>query len=840
MHRIFCRSLVLAALGVSLLAGWRSVAAEPSRVSINDSWRFIRYGAMPDGSVAEEPAAVESPVIDDSYWRKLDVPHDWGVEGPFRKELPGATGKLPWVGIGWYRKSIFIPASAQGMRTYVDIDGAMSHAKVYLNGALVGERPYGYSSFRVDLTDKVKAGSNNLLAIRLDNPPDSSRWYPGGGLYRNIWLVRLPQVHFEQWGIFVRTRELRPDKAVLAVDSEVVNKGTVGRTVSIRYEVFRKGQPKPVRTAEVSLLSVGSKASSERVTSIEIPNPVLWSVNAPELYTLKATLVGEGREELDVQEVPFGIRKAEFTATDGFRLNGQRVPIRGVCEHHDLGPLGTAINVGAMERRLLLLKEMGANALRTAHNPPAPELLDLCDRLGILVLDEAFDCWKIGKNKNDYARDFDKWHEKDLSTMVRRDRNHPSVVLWSIGNEIREQWQINGVELAKKLRDIVRQHDDSRPVTMGMNNEKAVENEFYKGADVIGINYKPHMYGAIRQMAPGVPVIGAETSSTVSSRGVYYFPISKEPQGGFGAFQVSSFDLYHPRWAQTPQEEWVGQDQNRYVAGEFVWTGFDYLGEPTPFNNDLTNVLNYQDDQEKARAEAEIRRMGGNMPSRSSYFGIFDLCGFPKDRYYLYKARWKPDEPVAHILPHWTWPDRVGKVTPVHVYTNGDEAELFLNDKSLGRKPVPRSQYRVSWDEVIHEAGEVRVVVYKNGRRWAKDTVMTAGKPAKFEVAPHSPEIDPKASELVYLDVTAVDEAGTPVPSYSQRVAFYAQGAVEVIAVCNGDAASLDPFQSNSIPAFSGRAQAIVRAKKGLDGKGSVTIRSGNLEAKVLNFKVAK
>ena len=840
MHRILCRSLVLSALLVLVLAASRLTAAEASRTSLNEGWRFIRYGAMPDGTVKEEPAALESPVIDDSFWRKLDLPHDWGVEGPFRKELPGSTGKLPWAGIGWYRRQLFVPSSPQESRYYLDIDGAMSQAKVYVNGQQVGERPYGYSSFRVDLTAKLKTGANNLIAIRLDNPADSSRWYPGGGIYRNVWLVQTPQVHFEQWGIFVRTAELTASKAVIAIDSEVTNKGKVARNVTVRYDILRRGVLRPVATVDLPALNVPANGNGERITRMEVPSPVLWAPDHPDLYYLKATLLSEGKEVLEVQEIPFGIRKAEFTANDGFRLNGRRLQIHGVCEHHDLGPLGTAFNVSAMERRLNILKDMGVNAIRTAHNPPAPELLDLCDRMGFLVMDEAFDCWAMKKTTNDYARFFNAWHERDLSSMVRRDRNHASVILWSIGNEIREQWQINGVDLAMKLRDIVRANDDTRPVTMGLHNKDSIQNGFYKGADVIGLNYKPFMYGDARSIAPGVPIIGAETASTISSRGVYLFPMSEDPQGGFGAFQVSSYDLYYPRWAQTPDTEWAAQEQNRFVAGEFVWTGFDYLGEPTPFNDDKTNALNYQSDSERKQAEAAIAKLGGNMPARSSYFGIVDLCGFPKDRYYLYKSYWRPEEPIAHILPHWTWPDRVGMVTPVFVYSNGDEAELYLNDRSLGRKRKAANGFRFRWDDVKYEAGELRVVVYKNGRRWAKDVVATARAASKIVLEPVAQEIRSDGQQLVYLDISIADEADTLVPNARNRVSFYVQGPVEVIAVCNGDATSFEPFQANTIYTFNGRAQAIVRAVKGSEGRASVDIRSVGLTPQTVELRVRR
>jgi len=779
--------------------------------------------------------------VDDAWWTTVNLPHDWAIAGPFRMELPGETGKLPWAGIGWYRKNLFVPATDKNLLVCIDIDGAMSHPQVYVNGQLAGEWAYGYSSFRVDITRFVKFGANNLVAIRLDNPPASSRWYPGGGLYRNVWLVKLPQAHLAHWGVQVRTPSVSQAQASLEIDAEVENASASSARLSVRHEVFREGgrSDRPLASVETPVGTVASGEKSLTTARLQLSQPELWSIEDPNLYQVRTSLVQDGRTVLDVQSSPLGLRTAVFTA-DGFYLNGRRVPLQGVCEHHDLGPLGAAFNTSAMERKLRILKEMGANAIRTAHNPAAPEVLELCDRMGILVLEEAFDCWQKGKTPNDYARFFNAWHERDIAAMVRRDRNHPSIILWSIGNEIGEQGSPGGVDLASTLTALVKGHDRTRQVTMGLNYPDSVKNGFYKGADVIGINYKPHLYAENRSIAPGVPLFSTETSSTVSSRGVYTFPVSNERTAGFGKFQVSSYDLSYPYWAQTPDQEWAGQDKNRFVAGEFVWTGFDYLGEPTPFNDDRSLLNNVNDPAEKARLEAEIAKFSGKMPSRSSYFGIIDLAGLPKDRYYLYQSRWRPDLPVAHILPHWTWPDRVGQVTPVFVYSNGDEAELFLNGQSLGKRVRKPGEYRFRWDEVRYQPGELSVTVTRNGRRWAKDSVRTAGPASGLRLDVDTKTVSADGKDLIYVTAEIIDDQQVLVPGGDSRINFFVDGPGKVIAVCNGDAASFAPFTASSINAFSGKAVAIVCADKGAEGRLRILARGNRLPEQSIEVRITR
>ena len=757
------------------------------------------------------------PNFDDSYWRKLNLPHDWGIEGPFAWELPGDTGKLPWAGVAWYSKHFNVLTNDADCRFTLEVDGAMAYASVWLNGRFVGGWPYGYASWQLDLTPYLKFGGVNVLAIRLDNPPDSSRWYPGGGIYRNVWLTKTSPIRVAQWGVFVTTEQVDKEQATVSIKTTVENASSVNRELEVEselYELDRAGKKTGAALAMISTPGVEVNAGTSVVNSatIIIPKPKRWSVAQPNRYAV-VTSVKQGGNVVDVYETPFGIRTFEFTATNGFLLNGERLPIRGVCNHHDLGALGTAFNLRAAERQLEILKAMGCNAIRTSHNPPAPGLLDLCDRMGFVVMDEAFDCWREGKTENDYHRLYDDWHEADVRAYIRRDRNHPCVILWSIGNEIPEQGKPSQFPVAQELADIVRSEDRTRPVTAGCNWEVAGFNGFQKIVDVFGYNYKPQTYGKFREYNPNIPLYGSETASTISSRGEYFFPVVEDKSQGMADFQMSSYDLYAPRWATTPDAEFHGQEANPFVAGEFVWTGFDYLGEPTPYGNDLSNLNNYTDSAEKARAEKELREMGKiRSPARSSYFGIVDLAGFPKDRYYFYQAQWRPDLPMAHILPHWTWPGRDGEVTPVHVYTSGDEAELFLNGKSLGRKKRGEFEYRLRWDNVKYAPGELKVVAYKDGKQWATDTQRTVGRANKLSVAADRSNIIADGSDLCFITVRVEDRRGDLVPQAKNEIKFSISGPGEIVAVDNGDATSFESFQAKERRAYNGLALVIVRA----------------------------
>ncbi|MGH7968288.1 MAG: glycoside hydrolase family 2 TIM barrel-domain containing protein, partial [Limisphaerales bacterium] len=515
----------------------------------------------------------------------------------------------------------------------------------------------------------------------------------------------------------------------------------------------------------------------------------------------------------DVFETPFGVRKIEFTSDHGFLLNGERVPLKGVCDHHDLGALGAAINVRALERQIALLQEMGCNAIRTSHNPPAPELLDLCDLMGMVVMDEAFDCWVRGKTRNDYHLLFPDLHDKDLRAMIRRDRNHPCVILWSIGNEVLEQGSEAGHKVAGELAEIARTEDPTRPVTAGCNDGRAGFNGFQKQVDVFGYNYKPFEYGKVHEANPALPLFGSETASCVSSRGEYFFPVSNDKSKGRADFQVSSYDLYAPPWAMPPDTEFHGQDEFPFVAGEFVWTGFDYLGEPTPYNADTSNLLNFTDPGQRAQFEQQLKELGKiHVPSRSSYFGIIDLAGFKKDRFYLYQARWRPELRMVHILPHWNWPERIGQITPVHVYTSGDEAELFLNGQSQGRKKRGPYEYRLRWDDVVYQPGELKAVAYKAGKRWAEEVVKTTGAADRLMLEPEHRTIAADGQDLCYVKTIVADRAGQLVPRSHNHVAYEVTGPGEIVGVDDGDATSFEPFEAKEHDAFNGLCLVIVRS----------------------------
>ncbi|RPJ59813.1 MAG: DUF4982 domain-containing protein [Acidobacteria bacterium] len=852
-------------------------ASPRERLSFNSDWRFIKGDPpgtgdtlkyenikpwvnatgpefapgipplkRPEGTLGEDVAYTQ-PNFDDSGWRKLSVPHDWGIEGPFKQEYPGSTGKLPWWGVAWYRKHFQIPTSDQGRRVFLDVDGAMSYANVWVNGQYVGGWPFGYASWSLDLTPHLKYGAENVLAIRLDNPEQSSRWYPGGGIYRNVWLVKTSPVHVGQWGTYVTTPEVTPPAATVKIQVKVANEAATGAVVSVKNEIYeldangRRGRQ--VASSSTDAVSIAGPATGNAEATLAVKNPRLWSVEKPQRY-LAVTSISEKGKLLDVYETPFGIRKIRFNPDKGFFLNDQPVELYGFCNHHDLGALGAAINTRALERQIEILKEMGGNAIRTSHNPPAPELLDLADRMGILIMDEAFDAWAASKQRRsqaDYARIFPDWHEKDWRAQVRRDRNHPSVILWSSGNEVREQGSPEGHKISARLTAIAHEEDPTRPVTVGCNNVQAAFNGFQKTLGVFGYNYKPKEYGRAHDANPGLPIYGSETASCISSRGEYFFPVTDDKAGGLADFQMSSYDLYAPPWATPPDWEFKGQDEFPFVAGEFVWTGFDYLGEPTPYNADRTNLLNFTDPAERARAEKQLQEVGRiPTPSRSSYFGIVDLAGFPKDRFYLYQSRWRPDLPMAHILPHWNWPDRVGQVTPVHVYTSGDEAELFLNGQSLGRKKKGQYEYRLRWDEVVYQPGELKVAAYKNGKPWAEDAMKTTGPAAALTMKPDRDRIQADGKDLSFVKVTVTDRAGLLVPRSKNAIRFEIEGPGEIVATDNGDATSFESFQAPERKAFNGLALVIVRAQPGRAGTIKVTAKSDGLTAASTTIKAGK
>ncbi len=853
-----------AGFGGASAGGTSGVIEEPSprrRTLVTDDWRFEKgdpegvmgldyedarawvlptgnpflkdtadHAVRPAGNLGDGVSYVAAS-FDDTSWRSVDLPHDYAIEGPFTDSVSANMGRLPATGVAWYRKRLSLPATDDGKSVFLDIDGAMSYSMVWVNGQFVGGWPYGYASYRLDVTPYLEAGADNVIAVRLDNPTPqgtnwddgSSRWYPGAGLYRNVWLVVTEPIHVGHWGTQVTTPEVTATEATVDLRVSVDNDTDAEATVSIATDVYeldadgaRQGSS-VASFAPVELL-VGALSSATAATLGTLQNPKLWGTppeQEPHRY-VAVTKVSHQGEIVDVYETPFGVRTIEFDPDQGFILNGEHIELKGVCNHHDLGALGAALNTRALERQFEILAEMGSNAIRTAHNPPAPELLELADRFGFLIMDEAFDVWVEGKTDLDHHRFFPEWHEQDLRALLRRDRNHPSVVMWSIGNEIVEQNDsTEGPALAEKLTDISHEEDPTRPTVSGMNSAKP-DNPFSGPIDAIGLNYQgtgvrsgPPQYPTYHASFPDKFIVGTETVSTFSSRGVYTFPVASgrgtkaTSSAGIANNQISSYDLYYADWSYSPDAEFESQDKYGYVGGEFVWTGFDYLGEPTP----LESV------------------------ARSSYFGIIDLAGFKKDRFFLYQSRWRPDFPMAHLLPHWTWPERVGQVTPVHVYTSGDEAELFLNGVSLGRKSKATYDYRLRWDDVMYQPGELSVVAYKDGAEWATDQLRTAGSAAKLTLTPDRATIAADGKDLSFVTLTVEDQEGLLAPRANHTIHFTISGPGEIVATDNGDATDRTVFSSKDRAAFSGKALAIVRALPGQKGEITLSASASGLSA---------
>ncbi|RYG38065.1 MAG: DUF4982 domain-containing protein [Burkholderiales bacterium] len=766
--------------------------------------------------------------FDDSGWQAVNLPHDWAIAGPFLQEGPhGGMGRLQTWGPAWYRRKLDIPGSDRGRAVFLDVDGAMSHAIVWLNGKLVGGWPYGYNGFRLDLTPYLKPGGINQLAIRLDNPPESARWYPGAGLYRHVWLVKTDPVHVGHWGTRVVTPEVSAASATVAFDVTVANQGERAAGIDVSTEIYaldEQGRAKGRSVARIEkALTVNAGGRQTTSGTARIAKPNLWGprpLQQPNRYVAVTQLTRRGKL-IDRYETRFGIRLLRFDPDTGLHVNGQPVRIQGVNNHHDLGALGAAFNQRAAERQLEVLQAMGANAVRMSHNPPAPELLELTDRMGMLVVDEVFDSWERKKTPLDFHLLFTDWHEPDLRAMLRRDRNHPSVMMWSIGNEVGEQYTGEaGAAVARRLHQIVREEDPTRPTTTAMNFAKS-DMPLPAEVDVIGLNYQgegirqdaefegtdrirtPPQYPFFHARFPDKLILSSETASAFSSRGVYHFPvwpttssITRDGRGGDSvAKQVSGYELYAVDFGSSADKVFAALDRHPFVAGEFVWTGFDYLGEPTPY-----------------------------YAARSSYSGIVDLAGFPKDRFWLYQSRWRPEVPMAHLLPHWTWPERVGQVTPVHAFTSGDEAELFLNGRSLGKRRKGAFEYRLRWDDVVYEPGELKLVATRNGQPWATTVATTAGSAAKLALEADREDIAADGIDLSFVTLRVTDAQGRTVPRSDARVRFSLSGPGDIVATDNGDATSFEPFSSTTRKAFSGLALVIVRGKPGVPG--SLTLRA--------------
>jgi len=801
-----------------------------------------KHHIRPDGNPGGDFPFVQND-YDDSLWEKVNLPHDWAIKGPFygspNPEVGGGMGRLPIHGVAWYRKKLDIPKSDEGKSIFLDVDGAMSYAMVWLNGNLVGGWPYGYTSWRLDLTPYIIPGGENQLAIRLDNPNNSSRWYPGGGIYRNVWLTKTNPVHVGKWGTYITTPEVSENSATVKLEVTIDNDSNKDTAVKVVTQIFLLNENSK-RTSEPvasfgnmnTVLYAGKSSKVEGTVTIE--NPKLWGPppnQVPNMY-IAVTTLWQNDIIIDEYETNFGIRSLRFDSNSGIYINDELIKIKGVNQHHDLGALGAAFNTRAAERQLEILREMGCNAIRISHNPPAPEFLELTDRMGFLVMDEAFDVWERKKTPLDFHLIFPDWHEQDLRAMIRRDRNNPSVIMWSYGNEVGEQYTgEEGAALAKQLHNICKDEDPTRPTTSAMNWAKP-DMPFPDVMDVISLNYQGEgirqdpmfegtnrirtvpQYEAFHKKFPSKVILTSESASAASSRGIYLFPVIqditspiRDGRGGDSKIHhVSSYELYAVDFGSSADKVFGSIERHPFVAGEFVWNGFDYIGEPTPY---------YE--------------------ARSSYTGIIDLAGFKKDRFYLYQSHWRPEFPMVHILPHWNWQDRVGEITPVHVFTSGDEAELFLNGKSLGRKIKGKYEYRLRWDEVKYEPGELKVLAYKNGEKWAEEIVKTTDEPAGLIASADRNEIRADGKDLSFITVNVIDENGLTVPTANNNIKFEIEGPGEILATDNGDPTDFVPFTSHERKAFSGLALVIIRSKPGETGSIKVTTKSsGLMESQVI------
>ena len=767
-------------------------------------WKFTR----------EDNKDFSQQTYDDTKWQSVTVPHDWAIYGPFsiendkqkvaitqdgQKEAlehAGRTGGLPFVGVGWYRLNFEAPAFSSGKKATLIFDGAMSHARVYINGQEAGFWPYGYNSFHIDATPYLKAGEQNTLAVRLENETESSRWYPGAGLYRNVHLIVTDRIHVPVWGTQITTPHVSKEFAAVRLQTRIDN---AGEKTQIRMETEILSPHGKVVTRKENTGRINHGQPFEQNFIVNAPE--LWSPESPSLYKAVSKIYADNKL-VDTYTTRFGIRSIEFIADKGFYLNGEHRKFQGVCNHHDLGPLGAAINVAALRHQLTLLKDMGCDAIRTSHNMPAPELVELCDEMGFMMMIEPFDEWDIAKCDNGYHRYFDEWAERDMVNMLRHYRNNPSVVMWSIGNEVPTQCSAEGYKVASFLQDICHREDPTRPVTCGMDQVSCVlENGFAAMIDVPGLNYRAHRYVESYNALPQNIILGSETASTVSSRGVYKFPVEKRAGATYADHQSSGYDVEYCSWSNVPDEDFALADDYNWTIGQFVWTGFDYLGEPSPYDTDA-------------------------WPSHSSVFGIIDLASLPKDRYYLYRSIWNKTANTLHVLPHWTWPGREGENTPVFVYTSYPAAELFVNGKSYGKqrkltaseskalqgKDLQR-RYRLMWMDVPYEPGELKVVAYDaSGKPVEEKIVRTAGKPHHLELVADRTRLAADGKDLAYITVRVVDKDGNLCPSDNRLVSFSVKGAGRYRAAANGDATSLDLFHLPKMPAFSGQLTAIVQS----------------------------
>ncbi len=779
------------------------VAQAREIITLQTNWKFAR-GHYEDAF---------KPQFDDTQWKDINIPHDWAIEGPFIVDGDGNTGKLPWKGEGWYRNHMFIPEKYIDKTVYLIFDGVMAFPEVFINGTLAGTWDYGYNSFYLDITRYIHFGKENLIAVHADTRNHESRWYPGAGIYRKVQMVVVDKVHVGIWGTYVTTPIIKPHAADIRVINTLCNSSLNDETnITVENIIL---SPKGIELVKKSVsFSLKGNKSKEIETNITLSNPQRWDIDNPVLYKVK-TIVYKGNEIADICFTNFGIRSIRFTPDNGFYLNNRRVQLKGVNLHHDHGLLGAAFFPRAMERQLEIMKAMGCNAIRTSHNMPAPELLDLCDRMGLLVFNEAFDKYDKRADITEQT-DFEEFAHRNIRNFVVRDRNHPCIFIWSVGNEIHDVQRNmnNGFSKLHTMVNYVRRYDPTRPVTMVCDDYQSASLRHFDYYDVHSWNYG-RRYRLARQMEPNKPVIISESASTVSTRGFYELPLPANKTDFTTSLQVSSYDLNAPEWAELADDDFMWQQEEEYVAGEFVWTGFDYLGEPTPYTNQWVKEHGLSD----------------SAASRSSYFGIVDLCGIPKDRYYLYKSYWKPEETTVHILPHWNWKGKVGENIPVFVYTNGDCAELFLNGKSLGIKcKNPASvnsteRFRLIWNDVVYQPGELKAVVYKAGEVIGSNSIKTADEPYKIVLSADRRSLAADGNDLSYILIEAYDKNNTPCPWAENKIKITVKGSASIAGIGNGNPQSFDTFRSDSVNLFFGKAMVIIRAG---DKKGSVTISASS------------
>ena len=781
-----------------------------TKQTLQKNWKFTR----------EDKSAFSQSTFNDVKWQNVTIPHDWAIYGPFDMENDiqrtaikqdgqkdaiehtGRTGGLPFVGVGWYRTTFDLPDFSNDKKVFIQFDGAMSNPEVFINGQKAGQWHNGYNTFFLDISNWVK-NKNNSLAVRLDNLTQMSRWYSGAGLYRNVHIITKNKTYIPIWGVHITTPEIQPKFAKVDIKTEFVSENI--ENIEVETEIFN---PKGEKVAQNKVKSSQYTSNNTINQQIFIDFPQLWDIKQPNLYKAITKLYKNGKLE-DQTETTFGIRSIEVKPNDGFYLNGKKIKLKGVCLHHDLGALGSAVNEAAIRRQILLMQDMGANAIRTSHNMPAPEYVKIADEMGMLLAVESFDEWAIPKVQNGYHLYFKDWAEKDLTNLVKHYRNNPSVIMWFIGNEVEEQSNIEGSRVARFLQDVIRKYDSTRPISNGMDRpDDILKNNMAATMDLVGFNYRPFKYEEAYKKLPQQLLLGSETVSTISSRDVYKFPVERKAMAKYPDQQTSSYDVEHCSWSNLPEDNFIYDEELPYMIGEFIWTGIDYLGEPTPYYVEW--------------------------PSHSSYFGAVDLATLPKDRFYLYRSHWNKSEETLHILPHWTWNGREGEVTPIFVYTNYPTAEVFINGKSQGKQtknlsiPLretenPESQktferqkrYRLMWLNTKYEPGSVKVIAYNDkGEAVAEKEIHTAGKPYQIKLTADRNYIKADGKDLAYITVEVVDKEGNVCPNVNDLVQFEVKGAGKFRASANGDATSLDLFHEPKMHLFNGKLMAIVQASE--------------------------